>query len=360
MLRVRQGKMWIRCTVSLCDSGSDKLCTKSLLRWGPGVALGYLGHTCSQQRVTSLGALCGGRGSNQDTGCSLGLGFGVGSSPIACWRAAERLVPDARAPGCSPAKHLRMHLTLSTGVILLISLRLLTCLRMWLIWAKSAECEAGPSPAMLMTLQSCSCEFPCQLFSSQISTPNLSSCRWRIHYMCLGELRQVRVLKEIIPRKKVVLLSLTGGNSTKGWEQSCFTIAHLWMGGAGRHASPGPSPGGMYVSENAIRDGSPCVSPTQPGQEGRSTLWGLCNGHCPSAWLLLWLAVCYQLCRVSSTLILSQHHRIVKAVTKHHNYQVQPQPISTLTTKPWPSMPQLHVSWKPPGTVTALNVVESK
>lgn len=37
------------------------------------------------------------------------------------------------SPGSGPAKHLCMHLTLSTGVILLISLGLLTHLRTWLI-----------------------------------------------------------------------------------------------------------------------------------------------------------------------------------------------------------------------------------
>lgn len=62
-------------------------------------------------------------------------------------------------------------------------------------------------------------------------------------YVFGRELEQVKVLMEIIPRKKVVL-SVTGGNSTKGWEQSCSTIAHLWMGGAGRCASADPCPWG--------------------------------------------------------------------------------------------------------------------
>ena len=81
---------------------------------------------------------------------------GAGFSP--------RVLRDAKSPGSGSAKHLCMHLTLSTGVILLISLGLLTRLRTWLIWKKSAQHETGPSPLLLgTTLQSLSASLFFQL-----------------------------------------------------------------------------------------------------------------------------------------------------------------------------------------------------
>lgn len=89
-------------------------------------------------------------------------GSGMGSG--------ERRSIFSLSPGSGPAKHLRMHL--STGAILLISSGLLTHLRTWLVWKKSAQHEAGPSPLSLgMTLRSLSASpFFCLLSGSRRAT----------------------------------------------------------------------------------------------------------------------------------------------------------------------------------------------
>lgn len=88
-------------------------------------------------------------------------GLGMGSSPMGCRRGAElypHALRGARVPGCGPAKHLCMRLTLSAGAIPLISLGRLTRLRTWLVWDESAQREAGPRPTSLMTLRRCSAD----------------------------------------------------------------------------------------------------------------------------------------------------------------------------------------------------------